>query len=248
MPWSPLNLTGIAGFWRADMGVTQSGGAVTAWADQSPEGTNLTNVYGGNPTYSATSFNLAFPGITIDGGATTEALVSTIGPPVAPSTVMSFFLLLTINSIVSNGRIFAYASNGGTDFLTPSILFYDQGGTYETYSSGNLAAVSLSPPATALLTSVFDGTNNNLYSAAVPSTPVAFSSVVGDPGSYIFIGNDANPSAAFTIAAAGICSDYAMSLGTDVPNLITWSNNTFGTSFAGGSISGPLPGWAESEC
>jgi hypothetical protein len=31
-PFTPLSLPGLVGFWRADQGITQASGAVSAWA------------------------------------------------------------------------------------------------------------------------------------------------------------------------------------------------------------------------
>jgi hypothetical protein len=67
------------GWWTADAGVTQSAGAVSAWADQ-VAGISFTQATGANqPTYSATGWNGAAPGVTYPSGG--AAYMSTANVP-----------------------------------------------------------------------------------------------------------------------------------------------------------------------
>lgn len=62
--WSPIAM-GPKAWWSADRGVTLSGSNVTAWADQSGHGFDLTNS-GNYPTYSASGYN-GHPSIEFNG-------------------------------------------------------------------------------------------------------------------------------------------------------------------------------------
>jgi hypothetical protein len=67
-------LTGLQLWLKADAGVTQAGGLVSAWADQSGNNNHATQATGAKqPTYNAASIN-GLPGITF-GGALLTALV-----------------------------------------------------------------------------------------------------------------------------------------------------------------------------
>jgi len=66
--WAPTDLgASLIAWWDAGSGVTESGGAVSAWADSVGALTVAQGTAGNKPTYSATSFRGA-PGITFDGG------------------------------------------------------------------------------------------------------------------------------------------------------------------------------------
>jgi hypothetical protein len=54
--------------------ITQSGGAITTWADKS--GNNRTAIADGNPTYSATGMSTSKPAVQLDG--TGDGFVSSI--------------------------------------------------------------------------------------------------------------------------------------------------------------------------
>lgn len=65
--WAPTDLgASLIAWWDAGSGVTESGGAVSAWADSVGALTVAQGTAGNKPTYSATSFRGA-PGITFDG-------------------------------------------------------------------------------------------------------------------------------------------------------------------------------------
>lgn len=59
------DIPNIVSIHQADVGVTQSSGSVSSWADQSGNGHTLTG--GSNPTYSATGWQSSKPGITWTG-------------------------------------------------------------------------------------------------------------------------------------------------------------------------------------
>lgn len=65
--WTPLELTNLRAWYEADTDVTESGGAVSQWDDQSGNGFHLTQGTAANkPTYEATGLN-SKPTISFDG-------------------------------------------------------------------------------------------------------------------------------------------------------------------------------------
>jgi len=233
--WSPLLLTGIAAFWRADMGVTQSSGNVTAWADQTSNANTLTvnsGISGTSPTYGATGFNTSYPGVTF-AGTSLNALESALNSSLASSTKASFWILLTVNADETTyPGVAGFLGNGAGVTTAPSIDIYNNTGSQYAFQVGavQFGIVYFGLPNTWLLTFALDGSNINWYwNSNTPQTPVACTSTVGGSGQYWFGAINANGAPAFTLAAAGWCSNYTMTA-TDVNNLSIWCNSTFGTS------------------
>jgi len=66
--FTPSSLGGkLIAWWDANTGVTESGGAVSAWTDSVASVVVAQGVAGNQPVYSATSFANSKPGITFDG-------------------------------------------------------------------------------------------------------------------------------------------------------------------------------------
>jgi len=63
--WDPSDLPSLAAWYRADLGVTESGGNVTAWADQSGNSRDLS---GGSPDLEATGGPNSTPTISFVAG------------------------------------------------------------------------------------------------------------------------------------------------------------------------------------
>jgi hypothetical protein len=63
--FTPGDLTDLFAWYRADLGVTESSGTVSAWADQSSNGHDLT--MSGDPNYNATRGPNSTPDIYFDG-------------------------------------------------------------------------------------------------------------------------------------------------------------------------------------
>ncbi len=86
-PTLPSDVAGLAGWWKADAGLTLSGSSVTGWADQSGNGYDLSAV--GTPTYVPQVASNGRPGILFD-DATGEALEidSNLGITDAPFTIL----------------------------------------------------------------------------------------------------------------------------------------------------------------
>ena len=84
-PWTPAEIS--TDLWlRADAGVTESGGSVSLWADQSGAGRDFSQSSASQqPDLGATSFNSAHPGVSFTGSS--HYLKSTIsGSPTANRT------------------------------------------------------------------------------------------------------------------------------------------------------------------
>jgi hypothetical protein len=74
-PWTPANITTALWLDAADSStITESGSAITTWADKSGNGRTATAA--GNPTYSATGTSTSKPAVQLDG--TGDGFVSSI--------------------------------------------------------------------------------------------------------------------------------------------------------------------------
>jgi hypothetical protein len=129
--WTPTTEgSHLLGWWKANAGVTQSSGAVTAWADQSGHGYNMASEgTAGAVQYSATSFNGTKPGLTLVPGTAVGDMIATIAS--LNSSSFSIFLTIQIpygtNPPQSNGRYWAeqavtaahdYDNNNSMPYLT----------------------------------------------------------------------------------------------------------------------------------
>lgn len=88
--FSPLDITGLTAWWRADLGITLNGGTVSAWADQSGNGNHLIQGTGSaQPTYNASggANNQAF--LAFDGGDILARAAAVIGV-----STYTYFLVL----------------------------------------------------------------------------------------------------------------------------------------------------------
>lgn len=111
--------------------ITQSGGAITAWADKS--GNNRTATADGNPTYSATGMSTNKPAVQLDG--TGDGFVSSI-------TGIGGFNALDIYMVTQTTA--AAAANTNTGFFWGYGNGGDAGGIYPANKGLYLASVSTS--------------------------------------------------------------------------------------------------------
>lgn len=112
---TPLTIiTSVPFLWwnRADLGVTQSSGAVSAWADQSSGGHGYSQgTAAARPAFSSTSGPNSGPGVTWDG--TDDTLSSTTIDLPDPSVTPTYFLLIAKqNAWTSLRRLFSAPSGG----------------------------------------------------------------------------------------------------------------------------------------
>lgn len=227
--FNPTSLiTGAGGFWRADMGVTQTSGAVTAWADQSSFATNLS---GSGLAYSATGFQSSKPGVTLPDGQF-ENLQTTLS---FSSATASVFALINTNNPTFN-RLTGVIANGGSDGTSPSFFLYANSSIFGLFCGGNQgqggSAVSVSANTSYLIGGVFDGSDGNEWlNGAVQGSGSPFSTTLGGgAGATLYLGSSLTvQSGGATVAFFGL-SQKAMN-STDWTNLKNWSNSNWGTSF-----------------
>jgi hypothetical protein len=240
--FNPLSLiSGMGGFWRADAGVTQSGGNVTQWNDQSGFGNNLTvlPLLGQmsnpqiSPIFSSTGFTSNRPGILFGNhGADTQSGLG-IAFTFTQGTAASFFILFQDDVFSGNTlRVLNLLANGFTGTAGSFSLRSNAGITWEE----NNAAFTIAGPtnvtgAVHLLSGVFDGTNMTLYNGATQFSQTADANIPGDPavGTTLWcIGQAAVSTANFTAAFFGLTQ--RMLTTTDLAALKNWSNLNWGTS------------------
>ena len=191
---------------------------VTAWADQSGVGQDLTAT--GSPTYSATGFGGVSPGITIIAASNLHRNSSfTIGP----SNILSVCMVIDISSTADSQHVMSFVSPSGNHDVAPSfsiaydhsfpeIYGYTQSPTLIAGTSGNLATATQQ---TVLL--VFDGAHAQLYlgssGAFVASgTAQTFSTTVGGTNGSIFFGQQDGGGGGQSLLAIGdvVFTDTAM--------------------------------------
>ena len=111
----PTQLNGCIGWFRADLGVTQFTGSVSAWADQSPAGNNLSQPVGAqNPgiTFNSPLFNNQ-PCLTFSSASAGQCLSSSLWstPMAQPATVIA------VGTFQGNGNIQGILNMSGTTSL-----------------------------------------------------------------------------------------------------------------------------------
>lgn len=170
--WTPASATGLKGWWKASAGVSQSGGFVTSLADQSGVGNNL-SPHANNIAPGATSFNSAYPGLTMnrDTGTGADWLAKT--SMALNSTTCSFFATFApltshsanggrLVSVKAVGQTNDYDNNASFDIALDNAagkLYSYCNNAYVGTSGGQV--VSDAAPITAGL--VFDGSNVKFY-------------------------------------------------------------------------------------
>ena len=99
---TPAQVPGLVGWWRADLGVTLNGSTVSAWADQSGAGNNVSQgVTGNQPTFNASDahFNGA-PSFTYN-GTSSVLTAATLSPTLAGlTTIAAVYFASTANTLV----------------------------------------------------------------------------------------------------------------------------------------------------
>lgn len=182
--WTPASLgANLKGWWKADAGVSQVAGVVSAWADQSGNGNDLTA--SGAPTYSATGFNSALPGITVSKAI--GQYLSRNNVAVSSAQFAIFFLLSWTAAGDSNNGLVSILGQGQTaDFdnnasLIASVNTSGQAPLF--YQNVDLGHAASQSPGVHTFGIIFDGANATVYldgSIAPIGTPVAASGVMGN--------------------------------------------------------------------
>jgi hypothetical protein len=174
--WTPADLgANLIGWWKADTGVTESGGAVSQWDDQSGNANHLTQGTGANkPTYSATGFNTSYKGITFDG--TNDYLSKTVFTGMSGDVVSIFMAGQLTTGAGSYARAVSY-SNTSVDYTgSNNGAWFSRDGTSDAlsgYRNGAIGTKAVTLDAPFRGGSVFDGTNHTMYVNNSGGTPVA---------------------------------------------------------------------------
>ena len=238
--WTPLSISNLIGFWRADIGLSNTFSGTyddyiaIAWADQSPAGNNLANIGGAGasgPRYHATGFNSSYPTLYTDDAS--GVLMGTSSLTLA-STVFSYFVLFDDMGSTSgqHRRCLSILANGsGTDYGgAPSceidmgdgaLGFTGFGSAYNsTYTPGDPTSVGV----------ICDGTNVHFYINFVLVASQAFSSAIGASPNQFSLNQQCGGSAnMYGDAPYALMATSNMT--SVVSNLKTWTNTTWGTSF-----------------
>jgi hypothetical protein len=241
MAWDPTQLTNVVAVWRADKGVTGNPN-VTAWLDQTTNAYSLTGV--SNPQYSATSFN-SNPGITFTVSAHNYFTVS---PFTFNTSALSIWTLFTVTTNNTNGgRPFSMQSGTGDDYTAPSwsgqvsmTAGNPAGSGYDNIGTAGVTPSGLNTPQ--LMGGICDGTHGWLYlnnataqnQSNTSQTDGSATPATNQVGVGCQYNGNANVQFDGTIAMIVLTSS-AMST-TDISNLISFVNSTWGTTFAGGGI------------
>jgi hypothetical protein len=233
--FNPASLiTGSGGFWRADMGIAQSGGNVTSWADQSSFNNTMTSVGSSNPPWSATGFNGLYPGVSGAGQSQgTFILQTAAGSFPATTDLSAFCLAFILNTQSGNGsRILALlaAANDDVTAAASGGFISDAGWYIGGIGSIGDGSYSLSTPY--LFSVTFDGSNYRTYLNGVLNNTTANSSALGNNanGVMALLGNPTGGTVLNgTLGFAGVTQKVLTTI--DLANLNAFSNANWGTSF-----------------
>jgi len=120
--FAPTDIANLAAWYRADLGVTESGGNVTAWADQSGNSRNLS---GGSPDLEATGGPNSTPTISFV-AANSDKLTNTFSGLSHPLHLFAVMRAITTSGV--NGLLCGNAtSQRFHDTQSPSPLVYFSG-------------------------------------------------------------------------------------------------------------------------
>ena len=124
--WTPASLPSLAAWYRADLGVTESGGNVTAWADQSGNGRDLS---GGSPDLEATGGPNSTPTISFVAGNSDKltCTFSSMSHPLHLFAVMRAITTSGVAGLLTGGAI----GQRFHDTQSPSPLVYFGGSTLQ---------------------------------------------------------------------------------------------------------------------
>ena len=162
-PFLPTSLPGLALWLRSDLGITQSGGSVTGWADQSGHAYNLVGhgtaaiTYQGSGTASAATITVSE---AVAAGDTLVVLfisTATTAPTDNASggsnAYTSINTSLGATNVVCYGVISSKAAAGGSLVITPpattsfvAYAHYQGAGSFDSATSANLGGSSVPNP------------------------------------------------------------------------------------------------------
>ncbi len=148
----PTDLAAMAAWYRADVGVTQSGGLVSLWADQSGNGRDLTAAGGARPGYAASGIG-GLPSLSFDGLAQYIA-IGGFGTVAIPFTVYA----VAVSTAQDAVRVIFDGAVGSTH---RPILYHDAT-SLDLYNGSNISVAGSATSARAWC-GVFNGASSALY-------------------------------------------------------------------------------------
>lgn len=125
--FSPSDISGLSLWLKADAGVTLNGATVSAWADQSGNGRNVSQgTAGSQPTYNATGLS-SLPTLDFDGGDYLDNTTTDLGTADSARTI---FIVGEADSV--GGPIVVYRRS--VAYL--SVMIFEFGGVHYISSDG----------------------------------------------------------------------------------------------------------------
>lgn len=150
--WTPLNITSVPVLlWlRADLGVTHSGGTVSQWLDQGPNGyVFIQAAPGSQPAYSASGGINGTPVLLADG---VDDVMTSNWNPLAPSVQNLYFWLIAHNVAHATTTYLFAGSTSATLALTKIA-----GGLLRLSNGVNVSGPSMPTGATSRVASLLTG-------------------------------------------------------------------------------------------
>lgn len=158
--FSPADIANLKIWLDANVGITQSGGLVSQWDDQSGNNNHLTQ---GNssqqPTYSATGFNGALPGVTFANASPNDRWLRVTNAAISSASLSVFMALRQTTAMPNNaGFLSCHAAGQGDDVSGGGLAIEHSGGNYRVQAGSydrNGPSVILNTPTT--VSWLFDG-------------------------------------------------------------------------------------------
>jgi hypothetical protein len=172
--FTPASQVGLLGWGRADVGITQSGGLVSAWADQSGNGSNMVVSAGSTtPAFIASSAVNGQPAVRMRHDATNAWMTGTLGSHFSGQHLT----VIAIGNLTNAGRVFSMVPTGGADTDANAFtLFQSDNVTISLYNNGIKSSVTTADRTSGLngvYSGRFDGTNGTARATGVDGTPGA---------------------------------------------------------------------------
>ena len=247
VPFDPGDLPGLIWWLEARLGVTESSGAVSAWADQAGVQPDLVQATSSmKPVYSATGFNGTDPGITFTISGGPDHLKTTTFVMADTTTTWSFFILnIPTTNSQNNAGLASFVPTGATsDYeATQNGFVASTNATLQefVYQEGSLGnsnnpTANVGSGVPVWLGVTVDGVNNRLYDGGVETGT--------STGEDAFIGNGTGtgtmalgtrpwngdtPSFEGTIAAVFMSNQIWSQ--SNIDSLTDYINSRYGTSF-----------------
>lgn len=174
--FTPAAQSGLLGWGRADAGLTiPSGNNVTAWADKSGNGSNMSLFSGAtaDPQFIASSLN-GQPAVSML-APSSAILVGTLGSTFS-GTALTAIVVGTL-TFTNSGRVISMYTNANNDTAATSFTLYQTSSTVITlFNAANKSAVTTADRTSGLAgvySARFDGTNCFARATGTDGTTVA---------------------------------------------------------------------------